>query len=650
MEPTFFFAWADPGTAFDPGVHNREDEKVVRWRVEHLEGEFASLSIDIRNPRIGLLNAGRKLWAWLSWDGPTVVPLFFGRLVALPSNLHREVVTLQFLARPENYGAQKASLAASMRELPYYDPVFIKTEMADDPDIVLEGRTEVWHIDRIAHDVTVSDLLVGEDGVLEFQENEVTYESVEVSLDQPPVRAVAVECEVPWTQSVAGRGLPFLRDWVVPTLAGKGLISGWPKPSTVVGGGGSIGGGGGGVVEVTKGTNLGGGWYAFESSARSPWEKLTDDDYGQWWNRRYTPEPFNQAPLFTDPPFYLSYISAYSATNSGDSVSSSGTMFAIINDVVTCNLTMGYEAERKRKDTIRFTLVADSQPIVTMPDDDDVIELKITGNDVGLPLTIPNAPPSPPQAAPIGDPQRRSYFTQDRGKQSIQYAIQMARARIVARSRAVTVKWKCKFERAIELSLRKNGLLHDRRLPGGQAIGKITAYSFGADGGEISGECTVACCIGYGGAIEEVPGEPCYVDGYVDGYQHRDGERVVLAASDVGFEPLRENPNDDGLVFPLVSVPLTTTPHNVTEFKNELLPAQPVSSTSTQVDDNGNTTSASVSTSVDTGPHTHWLAGIETTVRFGMKAVEGGPFEAVYDVTVTDLKLPKQIDLEAGAS
>ena len=72
--------------------------------------------------------------------------------------------------------------------------------------------------------------------IAEFHEDEVTYESVEVSLDQPPVRAVAVECEVPWTQTVAGRGLPFLRNWVVYTLAGKGLIDGWPKPTIVVGG------------------------------------------------------------------------------------------------------------------------------------------------------------------------------------------------------------------------------------------------------------------------------------------------------------------------------------------------------------------------------------------------------------------------------
>jgi hypothetical protein len=646
----FSFAWVDAGTAFDSVAHKREDEKIVRWRVEHLETEFATLSVDIRNPRRGLLTG--QLWAWLSWDNAgTMVPLFFGRLVALPSNLHREIVTVQFLARPEDFGLQKAALAATMREPPYYDPVFIKPEMVDDPDIVLEGRTQVWHIDRTTHEVTVSDLLVGEDGVAEFGEDEVPYDSVEISLDQPPVRAVAVQAEVPWTQGVRGRGVMMFRNWKVPTLAGKGVIEGWPKPSQDIGGAQLSGSG---RFELIKGDDLGGGWFADQSSALSPYMNLTDGDWSWWFIRNYAPQPQNKNPLigFKPPPFAVSIIQSYSASvpRTGK-VTSSSTRFAIIDDVAFCNLTMGYEAERKRKDTIRFTLIADSQPIVTMPDDDDVIELKIAGNDVGLPVaTGPSPLPSPPPEPPIGSPLRRSYFTTDRGMLSIQYAIQMARARIVARSRAVSLKWKCRFDRAIALSLRQNALVHDRRLPGGEAVGKIVAYSFGADGGEISGECSIACCIGYGGAIDEAAGAPCYVDGYVDGYQHHDGQRVVLAASDVGFEPLRENANDDGLVFPLRAAPVTQPPHNVTVEKTPLAPVTALSQASTQVDDCGDTSSVSVSQTVDTGPYTNWLSGIETTVQFQMKAVEGGPFESVYDVVVTDLKLPKQIDLEAPAT
>ncbi len=644
----FFFAWVDAGTSFDPVAHAREDEEIVRAKIEQLETEFATLTIDIRNPRMGLLNAGRKLWAWFSWDsGSGVVPLFFGRVVGIPSNLHREIVTLQFLARPEDYGAQKSAVADTLRVLPYYDPVFIRPEMVNDPDVVLEGRTQVWDIDRVTHAVSITDLLVGEDGTLEFLESEVPYESVEITLSQPPVRAVAVKAEVSWTQHVEGRGLPFLTDYYVPTLAAAGLIDGWPKPSVVVGGP-MVGAGNSSIV---KGDELGGGWYAFTSDARSPYANLKDDDWANWY--LFGQIEGDEHAGRGAPPFYLSCISSYSASVSNSGASFNSTKFAIINDIACCNLTLGYEAERKRKDVIQFVLVADSQPIVTMPDDDEVLDLSVAGNDVGMVVLDPDAPPSPRPDPPIGSPLRRAYFAGDRGMQSIQYIVQLARARIIARSRAVTVKWKCKFDRAVAFSLRKNALLHDRRIPGGQAVGKIIGYSLNIDGGEISGEVSMASCIGYGGSIAPVPGDPAYVDdGYVDdGYQFRDGAIVVLAASDVGFEPLGEAPNDDGLVFPLGAVPLLEGPTPVTTQKVPLRDVQPTSTQgSTQVDDCGNTTSVSVSSALDTGPYTDWLGGIETTVNFKLAAVEGGPFESVYVVNVTDLKLPMQIDLEAPPS
>ena len=136
------------------------------------EGEFANLTVEIRNPRIGLLSPGRKRWAWLSWNnGSEVIPLFFGRLVGVPGNLQQEIVTLQFTARPADYDARKQSLAETLKVAPYYDPVWIAADKRDDPDVVLEARSQIWHIDRVSHAVTVSDLLVGEDGLLEFLES-----------------------------------------------------------------------------------------------------------------------------------------------------------------------------------------------------------------------------------------------------------------------------------------------------------------------------------------------------------------------------------------------------------------------------------------------------------------------------------------------
>ena len=146
----FYFAWADASeTAFGP-QHHVEDEEVFAFKVEHAEGEFASLSVEIRNPRIGLLAPARKTWAWLSWDnGTTVVPLFFGRLVGVPSDLHQEVVTLAFTARPADYNAQKLALAETLKVAPYWDPIWIDPDQRDDPDVVLEARSQLWHIDRV---------------------------------------------------------------------------------------------------------------------------------------------------------------------------------------------------------------------------------------------------------------------------------------------------------------------------------------------------------------------------------------------------------------------------------------------------------------------------------------------------------------------
>ncbi len=45
---SFQFAWVGPAeTAFGP-EHAREDEEVFAFSLEHTEGDFATLSIDIR--------------------------------------------------------------------------------------------------------------------------------------------------------------------------------------------------------------------------------------------------------------------------------------------------------------------------------------------------------------------------------------------------------------------------------------------------------------------------------------------------------------------------------------------------------------------------------------------------------------------------
>ena len=56
------------------------------------------------------------MWAWLSWDsGADVVPLFFGRLVGVPTDVNRELVTLAFTARPADFVDRKVAKAETLK-------------------------------------------------------------------------------------------------------------------------------------------------------------------------------------------------------------------------------------------------------------------------------------------------------------------------------------------------------------------------------------------------------------------------------------------------------------------------------------------------------------------------------------------------------
>lgn len=156
-----------------------------------------------------------------------------------------------------------------------------------------------------------------------------------------------------------------------------------------------------------------------------------------------------------------------------------------------------------------------------------------------------------------GNVTARSYFPTDRGQQSIKYLISLARARLRYRSRAVAISWQCRFDRALDLSCRKNATLFDFRLPGGQATGKITEYTISGDAitGRFMGAITVGCSVGLGNVVHNDPGVPVYVAaGYVKpGYQGYDGALVTVnpLLADVAYTPPRDGPIDDGLVFPL---------------------------------------------------------------------------------------------------
>jgi hypothetical protein len=204
-----------------------------------------------------------------------------------------------------------------------------------------------------------------------------------------------------------------------------------------------------------------------------------------------------------------------------------------------------WAADRPRTEVVRCSLVADIQALLAEPDaPDNIAKVAISAQDtITEPDTVGNMA--------VGDPRRASYLNTDRGTLSLQYLLLLGRAELRRRARAIDLQVRVPWATGIAATLRMNAHVVDRRLPGGEAIGKITGYSMSASGGgEFFVDLTVGCAVGHGGSVTAAAGSPSYVDaGYVAaGYQQMLGAEVTLPTGDLVYQSLDDFPiSDDGI-------------------------------------------------------------------------------------------------------
>lgn len=493
---TFYFAWVEPGDTTFTSAFERYDEQLLSFSIQQSEGDFATLTARIKNSGLGLLAPTRKRWAWLSWDdgASTVTPLFFGRIVGVPEAQDGEVLVLTLVARPSDYAARKETLADTLRALPEHDPVWINPRLRDDPDVVLEARSALWHIDRTSHAVTVSDIVTAEDGTVNLGTGFIR-DSLAVRYSHMPKTRVAVEATVTWPQkkarvldvsrrlSAASKAAGSVRDNVVTTYTGQGLIDDWPD----------------------SGTKIGGGW----SVRRTALFRL---------DGIYVPRSSFRARTA-----YTSRISFPLWT-------------------LAARMTLDLDATRERSETLALTVDGGVQAVL-----DDVTESGVA--EIALSADVSEAIGG---TRPIGYLQRRSYFRTDRGRQSLQNLALRARALLRAEARCIEISADVTWADALLLTCRKAATLTDARLPGGTATGKIKAYSIFMDpqSGAWGGTVTIGCVPGTGGSLSADTEVPVYANaGYAnDGWQDYASGQEVLSTADLGLGHLGgQAPDDDGV-------------------------------------------------------------------------------------------------------
>jgi hypothetical protein len=591
MAGPFWFAWVAEGTEFDGETHAVEDEDVFGFEISHTEGEAPTLALDVVNPRIGLLNASREQWAWFSYgEGSSVAPLFYGRLIGIPQELQNEVVRLEFRAMPVDYEAQKAALAETLKVAPYWDPVWITEEARLDPDSVLESRTQLWHVDRLTHEVTVSDIITGEAATIDFG-SDYFYDSLSVSYTSPPGKVCNVRATAVWEQQATG-SIDITSEFppFIETLTGDGLIEDWPK----------------------AGASIGGGW-TFESADWRPYYgfSVTDQFAG------------TSARSFS--------------TATGDVISWAPAR------IVPFNMVVAYEAEREYAETLTFSLQADVQALLTDAGDDEVLTIDVSA-EVDQAIDPEEASGEGP-LMPIRDLKSRRYFQSERGRESLDYLICLARAQLVHRARAVEIAFEVPFDDGVDLSCRHMATIADDRIPGGTVTAKVKGYALSLNGDTGAATCrvTIGAAIGNGGTVSEVAGTPSYVaTGYVNaGYQFFDGQTTAVVADEVTVEDYSDLPiNDDGVDWSALTA--ASVIEAITIYNDS---AEQIDIFDSEVGGIGGTGVAE-----DQYHVMQIFTEAYTEVELDLISAKGGPFETELPVVPSLLKIPKQLDLTAAAA
>jgi hypothetical protein len=512
-----------------------------------------------------------------------------------------------------------------------------------------------WHVDRFAQSVTVSDITFGEDVTEEFMPEDSFYDSVSISFAQTTQNQVIFDGKIDWTQEEVG--VVALPPTSITAANSGQIATDFPKAGQTLADGVTVASS---TVDITTGDVSGGKIAPKEYHFQYKNYEATHRD-GDVLTYNFSQTGYLSGGVVHltgggtsgDPEHGIAAEHHYSADYKGIMNGGNG------HPNVQANLSVRYEMQRGRTEILKFVMVSELQSIITTPDDAPFNPIKISmqGSDVNLALA--GQPP------PLGYSGRSTFIPTDRGLQSMIYPMLVGRAHLMQAARAVKVSFDCTFERALTLSCRKNALLHDARLPGGQVIGKITEYHIkgSGDSGDLVGTVQLESTIGTGNQIFISEGNPTYVaDGYAAvGYQFYENADLSLPTSDMTIEMPASVQVDDGLVTPLTLNQIVTkfVIHQGVQMDDILsssAPFTPSFPTDIPVNNPG-------LPSVETQYNSAVTAGnlIDQTLAAAIQAdptwielqiqpVANQSFHAEYDLGVGILVVPKMINLDAAAN
>jgi hypothetical protein len=266
---------------------------------------------------------------------------------------------------------------------------------------------------------------------------------------------------------------------------------------------------------------------------------------------------------------------------------------------------------------------------------------------------ILDQPIDPDGSTPLFDNRTNTFFKTERGQLAFQFLLNYAIAKLVFKARAVSISFVIPFAKAAlaGLTCRWSSLIFDPRIPGGQAFGKVVSYKLLASpSGGMRAAVTIGCCIGRGGEPEvPVEGVGTYAaPGYMaDGYQVMKGKTISIPSGELTYQSF-----DDFIINDTSINLFDMTPENVvksvTIIADKTIQGEVIAGAQNAHDQQfsvfGNSTDVAVP------DPTTILKNAYTKILLKMHSIDGSGLETNYAITVSKLKLPKTIDLEAPSA
>jgi hypothetical protein len=251
-----------------------------------------------------------------------------------------------------------------------------------------------------------------------------------------------------------------------------------------------------------------------------------------------------------------------------------------------------------------------------------------------------------------GNIQQADFYSATRGQNAIEFIISKCVARMKDRSRAVEIGCEIPFSAALDLSLRKSATITHKYLPGGVATGKIIGYSISADGeGKRAATIKIGCAVGRGGSVTASAGTDDWSDAIDHDAQTQTGGTVSLGP--VTYAPPPPTMTYNGLKPPLDRGQVVLLAGWFGSLSNQSRAAQlsyaQQGSAPNKIGWGANVFNAANRARAARAAAMADLSRAENSVYFEchLRPISGNSVTTPYYVAVSDLKIPKQIDLEA---